>query len=105
MSTDWLLGTWRLMRADEPLDFAPGVRMEFLPDGVLRYHVDVGGTDQTIDLIYRVEGDLLHTENPAAPHAMSVRVSHGEGDSLLFDFGGPRALLVREISGRDGSAA
>jgi hypothetical protein len=97
MSTDWLLGIWRLMRADEPLDFAPGVRMEFLPDGVLRYHVDVGGTDSVIDLVYRVEGELLHTENPASPHAMTVRLSHGEGDSLLFDFGGPCALLVREV--------
>lgn len=96
MSTDWLLGVWRLMRADEPLDFAPGVRMEFLPDGVLHYHVDVGGTDRIIELVYRVDGDLLHTENPAAPHTMSVRMTHGEGDSLLFDFGGPCALLVRE---------
>jgi hypothetical protein len=98
MSTDWLLGTWRLMRADEPLDFAPGVRMEFLPDGVLHYHVDVGGTDRIIELVYRVEGDLLHTENPAAPHSMSVRLTHGEGDSLLLDFGGPQALLVREAT-------
>lgn len=98
MSTDWLLGTWRLMRADEPLDFAPGVRMEFLTGGLLRYHVDVGGTDQTIDLVYRVDGELLHTDNPAAPHSMSVRMVHGEGDSLLFDFGGPQALLVREAT-------
>jgi hypothetical protein len=98
MSTDWLLGTWRLMRADEPLDFAPGVRMEFLPAGVLHYHVDVGGTDRIIELVYRVDGDLLHTDNPAAPHSMSVRMTHGEGDSLLFDFGGPQALLVREAA-------
>ncbi len=97
MATDWLLGIWRLVRADEPLDFAPGVRMEFRPDGVLRYHVDVAGADQVIALVYRVEGDMLHTDNPAAPHTMSVRLSHGEGDSLLFDFGGPRALLVREV--------
>lgn len=97
MSTDWLLGTWRLIRADEPLDFAPGVRMEFLPAGVLRYHVDVGGTDRVIELVYRVDGDQLHTENPSSPHTMSVHLSHGEGDTLLFDFGGPRALLVREV--------
>jgi hypothetical protein len=105
MSTDWLLGTWRLMRADAPLEFAPGVRMEFLPDGVLRYHVDVGGVDQSIDLVYRVEGELLHTENPAAPHSMTVRLSHGEGDSLLFDFGGAQALLVREVRGPGGAVS
>ena len=97
MSTDWLLGIWRLMRADVTLDFAPGVRMEFLAGGVLYYHVDVGGTDQIVELVYRVEGDMLHTENPAAPHSMRVRIEHGVGDVLLLDFAGAQAMLVREV--------
>ena len=80
MMEDWLLGIWRLMRADPSLDFAPGVRMEFLPQGQLRYHVDVGGRDQVIALRYRRDGDLLHTDNPAAPHSVTVRIVHGEGD-------------------------
>jgi hypothetical protein len=96
MTANWLLGTWRLMRADPSLDFAPGVRMEFRPNGALRYHVDVGGRDQVIDLRYRVEGDMLHTDNPAAPHSMSVRILHGQGDILHLDFAGAHALLVRE---------
>lgn len=98
MSTDWLLGIWRLMRADSSLDFAPGVRMEFLADGALRYHVDVGGHDQVVDLVYRVDGDVLHTDNPAAPHSMSVRLEHGAGDVLFLDFGGAQAMLVREVA-------
>lgn len=97
MSTDWLLGIWRLMRADASLDFAPGVRMEFVLDGVLRYHVDVGGQDQIVDLIYRIDGDVLHTENPEAPHRMSVRIEHGSGDVLVLDFGGAQAMLMREV--------
>jgi hypothetical protein len=96
MTTDWLLGTWRLMRADPSLDFAPGVRMEFLPDGQLHYHVDVGGRDQVIALVYRVEDDLLHTDNPAAPHSLTVRILHGQGDILVLDFAGAQALLARE---------
>ena len=88
--------TWRLRRADPTLDFAPGVRMEFRPDGRLRYHVDVGGRDQVIELRYRVEGDLLHTDNPEAPHTMTVRIAHGEADALLLDFAGAQAILVRE---------
>ncbi len=93
---DWLLGTWRLMRADAALDFAPGVRMEFKPDGTLLYHIDVGGSDQVIHLHYRVEGDTLVTDNPTAPHSMSVRISHGVGDVLILDFAGALAWLVRE---------
>jgi len=92
----WLIGVWRLLRADAQLDFAPGVRMEFRDDGQLHYHIDVGGTDQVVELIYRVEGDLLHTDNPASPHSMSVRLTHGAGDVLLLDFGGAQATLVRE---------
>lgn len=96
MDPSWLLGTWRLMSADPSLDFAPGVRMEFLGDGKLNYHVDVGGNDQVIALIYRVEGDLLLTDNPEAPHSMTVRIVHGAGDVLVLDFAGAQALLVRE---------
>jgi hypothetical protein len=96
MSTEWLLGTWRLMRADVSLDFAPGVRMEFRAEGQLRYHIDVGGRDQIVSLIYRVEGDVLHTDNPSSPHSMSVRIVHGAGDVLMLDFAGAHALLVRE---------
>lgn len=93
---EWLLGTWRLLRADAALDFAPGVRMEFCADGELVYHFDVGGTDQAILLRYRVDGDTLHTENPTTPHSMCVRITHGVGDVLQLDFGGAGAWLVRE---------
>ena len=101
MIPPWLFGIWRLLRADPSLDFAPGVRMEFLDGGQLRYHVDVGGRDQVLTLIYRVEDDFLHTENPSAPHVMAVRFSHGAGDVLVLDFAGPQAVLVRELGIRD----
>lgn len=90
------MGIWRLLRADASLDFAPGVRMEFRDDGQLHYHIDVGGTDQVVELIYRVEGDALYTDNPASPHSMCVHFAHGAGDVLLLDFGGAQATLVRE---------
>ena len=92
----WLFGMWRLLRAEAALDFAPGVRMEFLQGGRLRYHIDVGGRDQVIPLVYRVDGDMMRTDNPAAPHAVSTRFALGAGDVLVFDFSGARAWFVRE---------
>ena len=92
----WLLGRWRLLRAEAALDFAPGVRMEFLPGGRLLYTIDVGGRAQVIALVYRVEGDMLRTDNPGNPHATSTRFSRGEGGVLVFDFSGARAWFVRE---------
>jgi hypothetical protein len=96
VSTNWLLGTWKLYRADPELDFAPGVRMEFVNDGVLRYHIDVAGSDQVVELLYRVEGDTLHTENLIAPHSMSVVFAREGEDVLALDFGGASAWLMRE---------
>jgi hypothetical protein len=92
----WLLGVWRLFRADAPLDFAPGVRMEFCPGGQLRYHITLGDREQIIELLYRVDGDVLLTDNPSHPHATAVRFSRGEGNVLILDFAGPRAWLIRE---------
>jgi hypothetical protein len=92
----WLLGVWRLFRADAPLDFAPGVRMEFCPGGQLRYHITIGDRDQVVELLYRVDGDVLLTDNPAHPHATAVHFARGEGDVLILDFAGPRAWLIRE---------
>lgn len=92
----WLLGRWRLLRADAALDFAPGVRMEFRAGGRLDYTIDVGGREQVVALVYRVDGDTLRTDNPANPHAVSTHFSQGEGGVLVFDFSGARAWFVRE---------
>ncbi|HEY5546540.1 MAG TPA: hypothetical protein VIK50_10835 [Gemmatimonadaceae bacterium] len=92
-----LMGRWRLFRADPSLDFAPNVRMEFLDGGRLRYEFDAGGNQQSLMLIYRVAGDVLFTDNPAAPHAMETRYRFGPGDVLTLDFAGAVAWFLREI--------
>jgi hypothetical protein len=92
----WLLGRWRLLRADVGLDFAPGVMMDFRPGGRLRYTITVEGKAHEVALLYRVEGDVLRTDNPAAPHATATRFWQGEGGVLVFDFAGPLAVFVHE---------
>jgi hypothetical protein len=92
----WLLGCWRLMQSDPTLDFGPGVRMEFLAGGHLRDILSVDGHELVVPLVYRTTGDLLETDNPAAPHAMSTRFTLGAGDMLILDFAGAQAIFVRE---------
>jgi hypothetical protein len=84
------------MRSDPSLDFGPGVRMEFQPGGHLRYILSVDGRELVVPLIYRTTGDLLETDNPRAPHAMSTRFALGAGDMLILDFAGAHAIFVRE---------
>lgn len=92
----WLLGCWRLLRADATLEFQPGTRMDFGEHGQLRYLIPIEGRQHAIALLYRVEGDVLLTDNPAAPHATATRFELGAGDVLVFDFAGARAFFVRE---------
>jgi hypothetical protein len=99
-SGERLLGRWRLHRAEGPLDFAPDARLEFLPGGRLRYSFTVGEMESTIMLVYRIDGDLLLTDNPAAPHARSTRFSFGAGDVLALDFTEACAWFVRELPTR-----
>ncbi len=93
---DWLLGTWRLLRADAALDFAPGVRMEFQSGGRLLYTIVVEGHEHVVRLVYSVDADVLRTDNPEHPHATTTTFARGEGDVLVFDFSGPRAWFVKE---------
>jgi hypothetical protein len=92
-----LIGRWRLMRADALLDFAPGVSMEFRSGGRLLYGFDVGERRHSIQLVYRVEGNVLHTDHPGTMHEVAARFEFGPGDVLIFDFGGQRAWFIREI--------
>ena len=92
----WLLGAWHLIRAEAPLEMLPGTRMEFGQGGHLEYALTVEGRTTRFALVYRVDGDLLRTENPASPHAAEARLSLGDGDILTLDFGGPRAWFARE---------
>lgn len=94
---DALLGTWRLLRADPSLDFAPGVRMHFAPGGRLDYSFETGHTRQVLQLVYRAEGDTLRTEYPGTTHEVAAHYEFGAGGVLLFDFAGARAWFVREL--------
>ena len=93
---DWLLGRWRLLRAESALDFAPGVCMDFRLGGRLLYSFEVDGHGQTVALVYQVEGDMLRTDNPAATHAVETHYALGEGGVLVLDFSGARAWFVKE---------
>ncbi len=84
------------MRSDPSLDFGPGVRMEFRRGGHLRYMLSIDGRELVVPLVYRTTGDLLETDNPQAPHAMSTRFILGAGDMLILDFAGAHAMFVRE---------
>ena len=94
----WLLGTWRLLRAEAPLDFQPGTRMDFRPHGELRYLIPFEGREHLVAMIYRVQGDVLRTDMVEASHATETHFRLGAGGVLVFDFSGARAWFVRDLT-------
>ena len=92
----WLLGRWRLVHAAPAIGFLPGTCMEFQADGALQYTIALDGREQVVPLLYRIEGELLRTENPGAPHATATPFRQGPADTLVLDFADSPAVLVRE---------
>lgn len=93
--TDWIVGTWQLLRCEAPLDIEPGTRMQFdLPDR-LAYTIPTASGPLHIALRWQVHGAMLHTAHEDGSHPVQVAVSRGAADVLTYDFGGPRAWFVR----------
>jgi hypothetical protein len=95
--TDRLLGAWRLLRATRELEFLPGLRTDFRPDGRLNYSFDLGERREVIEMRYRVEGATLRTEVPGTTHAATAVFEFGPGNVLIFHFGDASAWLIREL--------
>lgn len=92
-----LIGSWQLVRADPGLDVPPRARLEFADGGRLYYHFPVHHQWQTVELIYRADGATLHMAVPIAAQEQAANFSFGPGDALVFDFGGRRAIFIREL--------
>ena len=92
----WLLGRWRLQRAEEGVEILPGTLMEFRGSGVLVYRIPLEGEAHVFELEYSVRGDLLCTRHAAAGHAQTVRFGQPVAGELELDFAGVRAWFSRE---------
>ncbi|SRR6266566_3960232 len=84
-----LVGKWMGRVNDEP------VGMEFLPDGRLAYVVLSGGKTQIMRMTYRVDGDVLVTNQLSAPHEARspFRI---DGDGLTISFEGTQSMFQRD---------
>ena len=71
--------------------------MDFQPGGRLLYAFDAGDRRQFIALLYRVDGDQLHTESPTTSHETTAHWSFGEAGALILDFAGAKAWFIPEL--------
>jgi len=84
-----LIGDWFGTAAGKP------VRLEFKVDGHLDYEIGSNGHRQIMLLAYRVDGDVILTDQPS--HAQEERTAFRfDGDGkLVLSFGGIDATFQR----------
>ena len=92
---EWLLGRWRLQRAEPGLEILPGARMEFRRGGELVYTIALEGQVAAFTLAFRIEAGEIHTYHAGGGHHAVARLREQAG-FLEFDFAGRRAWFVRE---------
>ena len=90
-----LIGSWRLLRCEAPLEIQPGTLMQFGAGGAIEYVVPTGDGVLRIALRWRLHEGTLHTMHEDGSNPVAVAVTLGEAEVLAFDFGGPRAFFVR----------
>lgn len=100
-----LIGTW-MLDPGEPCAIAPPGEMQVtITRSELVYSSFKQGGVQRIQLVYRVDGGDVITDQPSAPKEQRSPISFGEAGRLyLRDLGGP-TIFVRTDEPRDADAA
>ena len=93
---DRLNGRWRLFRAEGELDVGDGATMTFTNDGKLIYVIEENGKLQIMNLVFRVSGDTIVTNQASAPGGEVSRFSFDEDNNLIVEFAGTRSWFKRE---------
>lgn len=94
----WLLGRWRLERAEPGTGILPNTCMEFRRGGSLIYTVSIDGSQAAFQLEYQVVDGLLRTRHPAGSEDAAARVDLGRDGLLQVDIAGKRAWFARDSS-------
>ncbi len=92
---DPILGSWRLVRAEGQFDTGEGVELEFKPSGELIHATDIGHRWQIMRLTYRVQDDVLITDQPSAPREERTHFKFEADGTLMLDYGGAKCWYRR----------
>jgi hypothetical protein len=91
-----LIGSWNSDETGETTQKALGkVTMTFTEDGKLIYDVFEGGRQQRINMVYKVQGDTIISDQPSHPREQRTRYQIENGDKLILDFEGEKAVFNR----------
>ena len=96
MSEHALYGRWMTDPEDEvSLRESGQTSLVFEPDGKLTYIMHGANKDQIMNLIYRVEGQIIVTNQPSAPREERTTFRITPQGKLILEFGGVQSQYVR----------
>ena len=91
-----LIGSWNSDETDEATQKALGkVTMTFTEDGKLIYDLFEGGKQQRMNMVYKVQGDTIISDQPSHPQEQRTRYNIENGDKLILDFEGQKTIFNR----------
>ena len=90
-----LLGKWLPSPSDGKNESYEDTTLEFKEGGRLEYTIHGVEKDQKIFLTYRVEDDILITDQPSHPREERTPFVLAEDGKLVLVYGEQRALYIR----------
>ena len=80
------VGKWQLIKCEGDVDVGEGVTMTFTDDSKLVYVIHQKDSAQIMNLVFRVDGDHLVTNQPSQPQEETTRFSFDDAGNLILDY-------------------
>ena len=90
-----LVGCWHLVRTQGPSGLEEGAEIDILEDGRMSYAIPSNDKWQIMKLTYRVNGDMLITDQGSSPREERTRFVFEGTDTLVLDYGDTRSWFRR----------
>lgn len=90
------LGSWHLLKADGDFDVGEGVTTTFTSAGKLVYVIHRKDSKEIMNLVFRVSGSRLITDQPSHPGEITTKFSFDAEGNLVLDYGGSKVWFVHD---------
>ena len=91
-----LIGIWHSDQSDEATKNSVGkVTMTFTEDRQLIYDIDAGGKLQRMNMVYKVIGDTIISDQPSHPQEQRTKFKIENDDKLTLEFEGEKTVFIR----------
>jgi hypothetical protein len=89
------VGRWKQFKDEGTMETGEGVTMTFTEDGKLIYVIHQKDSKQIMNLVFRVDGDQLVTNQPSHPQEEKTNFSFDTEGNLVLDYAGNKSWFTR----------